>query len=121
MVFTRLAAVKRKYILPTNANKQHKDNSNNDASISNIVSTKKPTCLTRIVPETQTQVVEATQGVNVPSSTIVASQDEVSSTSDKGFTATELRKLQVKELIPKKKGRMKHQILLLLRLQRKWM
>ena len=39
MVFTRLAAVKkRKYILPTNANKVNKDNSNNDASI-NVVST----------------------------------------------------------------------------------
>ena len=83
MVFTRLVAVKkRKYILPTNANKVNKVNSNNDASI-NVVSTEKPTYSTRIVPETQTQVVEATQGVNVPSSTIVASQDEVSSVSEK--------------------------------------
>ena len=54
MVFTRLAAVKkRKYILPTNANKVNKDNSNNDASI-NVVSTENPTCSTRIVHETQT-------------------------------------------------------------------
>ena len=75
MFSTRLAAVKKKkYILPTNANKNNKDNSNNDASI-NVVSTEKPTCSTRIVPETQTQVVKATQGVNVPSSTMVASQD----------------------------------------------
>ena len=71
MVFTRLAAVKkRKYILPTNANKINKVNSNNDASI-NVVRTEKPTYSTRIVPETQTQVVKATQGVNVPSTTIV--------------------------------------------------
>ena len=92
MVFTRLVAVKkRKYILPTNANKVNKDNSNKDASI-NVVSTEKPTCSTRIVPETQTQVVKATQGVNVPSSIIIASQDEVSSISDKEFTAIELKK-----------------------------
>ena len=57
MVFTRLAALKkRKYILPTNANKVNKVNkvnSNNDASI-NVVSTENPTCSTRIVHETQT-------------------------------------------------------------------
>ena len=66
MVLTRLAAVKKKkYILPTNANKNNKDNSNNNASI-NVVSTEKPTCSTIIVPKTQTQVVETTQGINVP-------------------------------------------------------
>ena len=65
MFSTRLAAVKKKkYILPTNANKNNKDNSNNNASI-NIVSTEKLTCSTRIVPETQTQIVKATQGANV--------------------------------------------------------
>ena len=47
MVFTRLAAVKKKkYILPTNANKNNKANSNNNDSIY-VVSTEKPTCSTR--------------------------------------------------------------------------
>ena len=103
MVFTRLAAVKKKYTLPTKANKQHKDNSNNNASISNLVSAEKPT-LTRIVPETQTQVVEATQGVNVPSTTFVASQDDVSSISDKGYMATEPKKTSGKGTDPKEKS-----------------
>ena len=71
MVFTRLAAVKKKYTLPTKANKKDRDNSNNNVSYSNVVSTEKPTFLTRVVPETQTQVVEATQGVNMPSTTCV--------------------------------------------------
>ena len=70
MVLTRLAAVKKKkYILPTNANKNNKDNSNNDASIY-VVSTEKPTS-DRIVPETQAQVVKATQGANVHSTFVV--------------------------------------------------
>ena len=89
MIFTRLAAVKKKKcILPTNANTYNKDKSNNNASI-DVVSTEKPTT-NRIVPETQTQIVEATQGANVHSTFVIASHDEVSSISDKGFTATEL-------------------------------
>ena len=104
MVFTRLAAVKKKYTLPTKANKKDRDNSNNNVSYSNVVSTEKPTFLTRVVPETQTQVVEATQGVNVPSTTFVASQDDVSSISDKGYMATEPKKTSGKGTDPKEKS-----------------
>jgi len=96
MVFTRLAAVKKKkYILPTNKNNNNNDNSNNDASI-NVVSTEKPTINNTIVPETQTQIVDATQGA-MASTWLVASQDEVSSISDKGDMATEPKKTPVEE------------------------
>ena len=67
------------------------------------------------MPETQTQIVDAAQGDSTVTSTLlVASQNEVSSISGKGYMATEPKKLQLKELIPKKKAQMKHQKLLLL-------
>ena len=75
MVFTRLAAEKKKkYILQTNVNKNNKGNSSNNASI-NVANTEKPTS-NSIVPETQTQTVNATQGATVASTLLVTSQDE---------------------------------------------
>ena len=61
MVLTRLSAIKKKkYILPTNKNiANHNANCNINAS-SNIVTVEKTNC--RIVSDTQTQIVDATQG-----------------------------------------------------------
>ena len=86
MVFTILAVVKKKiYILPTNHNKNNK---NNDIFI-NIVGVEKNT-RTSIVPETQIQIVDATHGATLTLTLLVAIQDEVSFINKKSDAATEL-------------------------------
>ncbi len=61
MVLTRLSAIKKKkYILPTNKNIANRNANCNINASSNIVTVEKTNC--RIVSDTQTQIVDATQG-----------------------------------------------------------
>ena len=88
MVHTRLSSVKKKkYVLPTSDNITNINNGSNDDS-TNTINTDSSI---KIVHETQTQVVEATQDAQVYIGASEAPTDELADLGDK--TANELEKL----------------------------
>ena len=104
MVFTRLAAVKKKkYNLPTVTN--YNNNIMDNDGVSNNVNSS--TDDITIIAETQTQIVEATQYQDVTCGYPKAPTEDV---VDLGEVATtELKKTPVTDVTHREKARTKHQ------------